>query len=672
MHTVAVMYRKCVDVVVALAIAAVGVFAITAPPSHGQPGDEIAATDTAPPGGTSSISLRELGIVSPLAFYGETSSQRLTLPVPPGLTPIALNTTVELPINFQSGLLTVMQGDRILGRVDLPPANLVPVEIPLGGAAVIDGSVTVSVHTYLLPLDRQCFRAESPLRLIDGSVSFAGVEQPPATVAAFLPPVLRQLTIFLPQSPSPAESEAAIQLASSATVNYGGHAPQIVVVPLPNAQAIPPGPPQPLERQVVIKEGPNDGLSVQGAPEAPWLLISGPLGQASKPDIDLLFDDLSPLALSPKAVVDSLDPTEQFPSDTTTLRDLGQPSLSATALEPQVSIGLDQTRFGRSIHDVRLQLEGSYTPMPPDIGGQITVSIGEEIIDHWPADNTGNIDRSVTVPDRLLDRYTLIRVALNEAGNAGRCGDFYTFDPGDRVPTLTIDGDSQVQSSPAKPPVPAGFQSLPQALMPQLTVGIKPRSLPDTIRAVNVVVGLQKRTSNTPIDVVVKSVQEAIDSSNPALVIAAEGWNNSNIVLPVAASDTGPITFNANESGGDPTVVTLDPALRFASLQTVFDNGRTMLIATSNGPAAQLDELFGWLNGEPQRWQNLRGIAVVSVAGHDPVTINPPSYSSASVAASESDSDARPGWLWWLGAGSVAALVIAAAALIVARRRRAR
>lgn len=672
MHTVAVAYRKCVGIVIALVIAAGGV-AAAAQPSQAQPADEDSAIDPsapAPPTVSLTVPLRELGIASPLAFYGETSAQPISVPVPRGLAPTTLNATVELPVNMQSGLLTVMQGERILGRVNLAPTDQVPMEIPLVGAEVLGDSMNVTMHTYLIPLDRACFRAESPLRLANGTISYSGVEQSPSTVAQFLPPVLRQLTIFLPESPSAAESEAAMQLASSTTAHYGSQTPQIAVVPLAKGQAVPPTPPQPLERQVVIKEGPNDGLALQGDPAAPWLLVSGPLGQAGDADIALLFSDLAQLALSDKASVDSLVPDQHFLGDTAALRDLNQTSLTATALEPQVSIGLDQTLFGRSIHNVRVQLKGSYSPLPSGAGGQIVVTVGDETIDHWPADGTGDIDRLVTVPDRLLQRYTTIGVSLNDGGNAGRCGDFYTFAPGDWVPTLTIDGDSTVQSTPAKPPVPSGFQSLPQALMPQVAVGIKPRSFPDTVRAVNILVGLQKGTSSTPIDVAVKSVQEAIDSPNPAILIAADGWDNSDIVLPVSAAATGPITFNAVDPGGKPTMLTLDPALRFASLQTVFNNDRSLVIATSNGPAAQLDELFGWLNSEPRRWQNLRGIAVVAVAGFDPVTIDPSATTATadSVAVAGSDTGTRPLW-WWIGGGLLAVAIAAVAVLVIRRRR---
>lgn len=329
------------------------------------------------------------------------------------------------------------------------------------------------------------------------------------------------------------------------------------------------------------------------------MLVSGPLNRTDESDTALLFGDLSDMALASKVAVESPKPKPQLPSDSATLRELGQSVVKATSLQPRISIGLDQTRFGRSVHSVRVHLQGSYTPTPSNIAGQIAVTVGRETIDHWPTDGHGTIDRWVDVPDRLLQRYTSLDLVLDVASNVGHCGDFYTAGPGNQLLTLNINGDSVIQSSPAAPPVPDGFQSMPQSLLPRLQVGIAEHSFVDTVRALDLLVGLQ-RISAIPIDTTVTTVKQAIDSSNPALLISADGWNQSDVTLPVAAGPSGPITVNAVNSGDKPTKLTLDPVLRFASLQTVFHHGRSLLIATSNGAAGQLDELIRWLKRHRQ------------------------------------------------------------------------
>ena len=612
--------------------------------------------------------MTDVGSSANLEFWGVTSSQQLSLPVLHGLNPTALNATVELPINLRSGLLTVSQGERTLARLNLPNTDQTPIVIPLGGAEVIDNWLTVTMRAYLVPNEGFCLYPESPLRLTNGTVNYTGTELPPTTVSHFLPPVLRKLTIYLPQSPSTAESDTAIQLATSAAAHYGKQAPDIVVIPLQEGQSAPPAPPQSLERQVVVKEGPDSGLSLQGPSGVPWLLISGPLNRTDESDTAVLFSDLSDLALSSKASMESPKPKVQLPGDTATLRELGQPVANSISLQPRLSIGVDQTRFGRSVHSVRMHLRGSYTPTPNNIGGQIAVTVGAETIDHWPTDGQGNIDRWVDVPDRLLQRYTSVDLVLDVASNIGHCGDFYTVGPGNQLLTLNISGDSVIQSSPAAPPVPDGFQSVPQTLMPRVQVGIAEHSFIDTARALDLMIGLQ-RISSIPIDTTVTSLKQAIDSSNPALLISADGWNQSDVTLPVAAGPSGPITVSAVGPGDKPARLTLDPVLRFASLQTVFNRGRSLLIATSNGAPGQLDELIRWLKSDNNKhWQLLKGVAVVSVPGQDPVTVDhPPLAPGASAAGSGSHSDLD--WLWWFGAGWVAVAIVGAGVILWRVRR---
>ncbi|OBB97732.1 hypothetical protein [Mycobacterium sp. 852002-30065_SCH5024008] len=659
MHTVSVMYPR--RLAKAVAVAAVsGLLVMSAPASWGAPGDPATATDSP------TLSLTDIGSAPTLEFWGVTSTQQLTVPVLHGLTPTALNATVELPINLRSGMLTVAQGERTLARLNLPSADQTPIVIPLAGAEVNDNWLTVTLRSYVVPLDGYCLYPESPLRLANGTITYTGVELPPTTVAHFLPPVLRKLSIFLPQSPSPNESDTAIQLAASAAARYGRQNPDIAVIPLAEGQAAPPTPPQPLERQIVVKEGPDNGLSLQGASGVPWLLMSGPLGQSDESNTAVLFNDVSQLALSSRAAVEELKPSLQQPGNAVTLRELGQPVLNSTSLQPRVSIGVDQTRFARSVHDVRVHLLGSYTPTPGNVAGQIAVTIGPETIDHWPTDGHGTIDRWVDVPDRLLQRYTSLDLVLDVAANTGHCGDFYNVGPGNQLLTVNINGDSTIQSSPAAPPVPDGFQSVPQSLMPRMQVGIEAHSLIDTVRAISIVVGLQ-RISSVPLYTTVTSAQQAIDSSDPAIVIAADGWNHSNVALPVSAGPSGPITVNAVESNGKPAKLTLDPDLRFASLQTVFNKGRSLLVATSNGAPAQLDELLRWLSGDNKRWQRLKGVAVVSApGGRDPVAVE---HSPGAGPAAGSQSHSDLGWLWWFGAGWIAVAIVGAGVIVWRTRR---
>jgi hypothetical protein len=165
------------------------------------------SADARPPAGATVFSLTDMGTVAPLTFYGDQGTAELTFPVPRGLVPLTLNATIELPINVRSGALSVMQQERTIARVPLPTTDQAPIVIPLAGAAIADNSVTVTLRTYLVPVEGNCVDPTNPVRLTNAAVSFGGDEQPPATVAEFLPPILRKLTIAVPPNPERAEAD---------------------------------------------------------------------------------------------------------------------------------------------------------------------------------------------------------------------------------------------------------------------------------------------------------------------------------------------------------------------------------------------------------------------------------------------------------------------------------
>ena len=139
---------------------------------------------------------------------------------------------------------------------------------------------------------------------------------------------------------------------------------------------------------------------------------------------------------------------------------------------------------------------------------------------------------------------------------------------------------------------------------------------------------------------------------------------------PFTANQDG-ITVEGRDTAGEPITLTLNPAMPFGSLQTVFDGQRSMLIATSNGAPAQLDELLRWLSAKKERWFALDGREVISFPGSEPVAfpILPPTSRH-----NQKPSNARHGykWVWWVAAGSVAAAAVGALVILLrARRRRA-
>ncbi|TQK30683.1 hypothetical protein [Arthrobacter sp. SLBN-53] len=606
-----------------------------------------------------SLSLRVLGGDPTITLYGAEGMQTVSIPVQAGLLPTELNVTARLPVNALGGTIEVVQDDRVVSRVPLP-ADDGRFAIPLIGARVVDSAVTVQLHSFLtLPEGNCVFEADNPLRLGDAEVRYAGQEVAPVAVADFLPPILRKLTIFVPREPSSAESDAALKLATATVARYGTQRIEVELVENDGA-AVPA--PQPLERQIIVREGGEARLALTGTNAVRALSVSGSAGDLAN-QTRLLSSDLARLAVQSAAVVGPLSAAPVLPSDHTTIRGLGQPGVNATALvNPKVTIPLDQTRLGRAVQDVRVHLQGSYTPLPSGLAGQVVVSVRGEVLDRWPTESAGAIDRWVSVPNRLLERYTNLDVEVNAAGNTGRCGEFQPI-------TLTIDGESAVESAPADPPTPLGFQSLPQALMPRIEIGIGDGSsveFADLRRAVSILTGLQ-RLSGLPFDTAVVSTDAAIASANPAVVVSADGWDAANVTLPVAVSSDGVITVENVDGTGKSTTLALDPQVGFGSLQALYSGGRTLLVATSSDAPGELDRLLQWLDTDVMRWSGVRGNALIAVPGRDVIQLTTPESAQPDAAAS-----ADHGSRYLLAGAAATAVVVIGAALLLLRARRSR
>lgn len=564
--------------------------------------------DSAIISGTTKLPLGALGSPAPMEFYGDGGSYTLTLPVPSGMQPRTLEAKVEVPAFVSAGDISVRQDDRLIGEVALPPDRRLVV--PLSGVRVADGSFAVTLRASLLPVPGYCLDPTSPLRLVDAEIAFDGVAAAPGTVADFLPPVLRKLTITVPPRPSLAEADAAVRLSAAVTARYGAQNP-VVAVAAGGASAVGPDTAAALERTIDIAEGPVAGLGLQAGPAGPVLRVSGSPAELTN-QTRLLFSGIGRIAHSARAVAGPLGAAPVLAGDSSTLRDLGQPGISAVALAPQVSISIDQTRLGRAVRGIRVGLLGAHTPLPDGMSGHLVAEVAGEAVDRWAAADDGRLARAITVPDRLLSRTSNLVLRLDTAGPVGRCGEFQPI-------TLTVDGNSTIDTDVATPPTAAGLQSLPQILMPRFLVGLGADLFADTARAVNMVVALQ-RISVRPLDPVVVPLDEAISSAQPAVLIAADGWQHPEIALPVSTGgDT--VVVPSLDPAGQSAEVTLTPGLALATVQTVIDGPRTLLVATTNGNPRDLDDLLGWLAADPQRWSRLDGVAVIATPGRAPITM---------------------------------------------------
>jgi hypothetical protein len=630
-----------------------------------------AAADPPPPGGggvleAPTLSYRDLTGNQTVPFYGASATAEMSFPVPPGLLPVAVNTMVDLPFNIRSGTLTVMQDDRVIAKLGLPVTDMAPVVIPLPGVQVVDDRVTLSMQLNAAAEEGYCLDPINAIEFVNSAVVFAGSEAPPTTIADFLPAILRKITIAVPASPSESESDAAVQLAADLVFKYVSQKPQVSLVSLPPGATAIDAPSQPGERQFLIRDGDQPGLSlVNGGGGVPQLLITGPKGLLTK-QAEFLTDPSIGLADSNKAVAEGLHQPPELPGDTATLADLGQTGISAVGGSPSATIILDQTRFGHPTEAYRVHVLGSYTPLPTSIGSRLTATVDGKIIDRWATEPSGVIDHWVDIPDNLVDRQTQLVINIDVAGDMGACDFFNPI-------ALSIGGDTLVMTRAALPPIPTGLRSVPQALMPHVTVGLAPKSFVDLTRAVQIVSGLQGM-SVTKLMTRVTAFDEALKGHDSAILISPNGWPDSSVTLPVSSKDR---MITVTDSQGQDSVVTLtlDPAARFGSLQAVYGKDRTLLIATSTNAPNQLDELLGWLDADPKRWSQVQGSALVAFPDQEPVTVLDRDVIAGPPAAPVWDEVKKAQYKYspaWLVAGGVVTIAIIGVAVIVLGARRER
>lgn len=643
----------------ALAAAVALVLSATPPAAAEPPADPTVDTQPAagstaqPEAGSAIVALTELGVSGIISFgrpNRDNAVSSVTFPVPTGMVPLALRANIELPINLRFGNVSAHQGDRTLSRIGLPAQDGAEVVIPLDGLQVSGNFVTVTLRMVTIPVEPYCWDSELPLRLANTAVVFGGAELPPRSVAEFLPPVLRRAVIALPAQPTLAEAGAAVRVATAVAVRNGQKI-DLQVVRLPEGATAVDLPPGPLEREIVVREGAEKGLSLQAGPGMPTLLVSG-AGDDLPAQAGLLSSDAMRFAGSVKA---SSGPMieDQILGTRTTLAEMGVSGLTGRS---SVVVDLNQTRFGQPLRDIRVHLIGSYTALPGTLGGEIVASIGGQVIDRWSVTPDGVIDRWVSIPDPMVQRQMSLQVGLRTMGDETDCYRVST--------TVRLDNHTEIRATSANPPVPQGFQSLPQDLMPLVQIGVGDDRFNDTLRAIQIMVGLQ-RVSALPLNTTVVAASDALASRGSAIVIAADGWTDNSVIPPFVVNG-GDITVSGADPKGQSVTLSLAPETKFGSLQTVFEGPRALMIATSNGAPGQLDQLLNWLGAERGRWSDLNGRAIIAMPDAEPVTIpNPPvAMSSPSVRSQQGQSHMS----WWV-LGSAAALAGLLVVGLIKRRR---
>ncbi|MEU1981503.1 hypothetical protein [Nocardia sp. NPDC019395] len=571
-------------------------------------------------GAATEFSARDLGLGDPITMRDDDEVD-LTIPVPAGTTPTELTMAVDLPADLERATIDIESGNRFIAHADLPagPATRVPVTLPLDEVAVDEQAATITLHTNLYPAEGRCpddwFDHGAVLR--DMRVGYSGTPEIPAVLADFLPPILQELRVYVPDTPSDLESTAALSLSTAVVARYGSQPVRVSLRRIsPDGSVTEPD--SPFSRSVAIRAAGEAATTLSPAAGPPALYVTGD-GEALLDQIRLITSQVSEFAVGSRAVAGSLDQAPILAPDTTTLGQLGVGTLDASShAEVSVRFALDQSRLGRPSGHIRIKLQGHYTPLPPSQAGQITVTAGDRELATWAAESSGQIDRWIDIPDDVLQRSTPVQVTLRTTGDTGRCGT-------DQPLTLTILPGSEVTSETAPGGPPRGFQALPQSLLPAVDVAATSGGFDDLSRAVGLTTGLQSLTS-TRLDPRWTPLPEAVSGTRPAIIIMADGQTPDGVTPPLGKTDD--TRLQLTEDDGTTTQLQLSPDLRFASLQSYYDGNHQLLVATSNAGPGELDRTLNWLADRPDGWYSLSGDVLFTAAGRAPTDYSLPTTPS--------------------------------------------
>ncbi|MFZ2510410.1 MAG: hypothetical protein WAW85_04890 [Gordonia sp. (in: high G+C Gram-positive bacteria)] len=601
------------------------------------------------------LNLAQVGATRTLTLPGQNTDLPLVLAVPAGTTPVSIIGDASLPAYVTGGDIDVLQGDRLISRTAIEGRGRAPITLPLNGIQVDDttASVELTLRTHLRT-DGYCnFDPLDGLRLTSAEATFTGTPTAPRSVSDFLPAALTKVTFYIPSDPSSAEGAAAVRLGTSIVAHYGSAAPaQIETRALArDATMAPPPAADPLERQVVIAGNLPGGLTL--APGGRYLTLGG---DQLENEAEFLSSNIAPLAMASKAIPGNPLPAPQLAREVADLADLGVgDQYVSTVGWPSVSFGIDQTRIGRPVHDVRVQLIGTYTPPPSGSGGRVVVRSGDTVLDSWPAEGSGTFDRWVQIPDDVLHRFTAVTLTVERGDTRMNCGDAYRS-------SLSLSSAGLIESSAVSSAVPPGFDSLPQALMPRTQLAWTQGDVADVSRAMMLMTGLQ-RLSVAPLGVDLVAMAD-VDRLRPAVLIAANGTGLPELTLPVTSQDASAIDVAGVD--GQPAVIN-EPTTPFGSLQvaSAVSGSATTLVATSTGAPELLDSALRWLSADPERWNALRGSAMLMSKDLPPVFFVSP-------AVPEPAHTLSTGGRIGIGIGIVAAIGALGLGVWAALRRRAR
>ena len=439
--------------------------------------------------------LAELGYRDGFTLNGAMDAALLTIPVNRGRTAEMLRLLIEPTPRMPDATVVLRQGDRVLAQRLLSDTTRMIV-LPLREAIVANGQavVTLAVH---VPGRDAC---EAPLfyRTVISpttAVEYSGAPLIVGGMSDFFPPLLDQVTFYLPEQPSLDASQAALDAAAFVARRYRGTTTRFRIAALPPADSAI-AEPSWNERAIVwASDGPTRILRQVGS-------RGTVLALASRRDARQLFT----LVSGPGMV-----PTSGFAATTVRLDEATTGLLSFESLgfgSRTITGGaMASAGYRFSLADVgrdevprAFRLLARHTAIPDEGIAEVAVLLNGSIIWSRPVEGT-EIDATVALPERLIARDNHLEVRFTLRLGEGECR------LGAPLFTATIDGGSSLVIG-GRNPLPPSFDRFPSTLLPTFSVLLEPRDRYRVELAATTIHAMQETTSSPLAPFVVRDANE--------------------------------------------------------------------------------------------------------------------------------------------------------------------
>lgn len=535
--------------------------------------------------------VRQLSQQGSYSTEADQTAQQISIPVPRGMTPTRVSgrlTFQNTGVRDTTGKVEFFADGVLVKTVEKTlTMNSTTVSFPVSRSALKSGDLTFQMQYLSEGVSdpgEVCTDPHLGTMAFDRvHVRLVGQERPPATLATFFSPSVRDVSVVVPTHPEDALRAAGLAAVASVAHIYTDQAQVSLTTASDQQDAVPVDGVGGRRIRIVPGTGPGrTRIAVEDG--VPTLTVTG--DPARLPGAAAALGSTY-LPLADAARTTRLEQTTTpGQAETLTLAQLGQSSPSVQGLGvSQFIVGVKLSDFGRSVRSIDLHLVGQHAAIPPSVSAVLLYYWNGQLIGSQNLSNAGTaIDERLTVPATKLtqgNELTVKMVAI-PAGSGSSTRPASTAVPFDCTGSLSVlpievdfDGKaSTVSATPGQPFAP-GFQRFPQSLDNVLTVAFGAANASDaSLTDAGSLVDALQRLNTAELAVHVIPAAAFLDTSAPGLVVDATPAQASRLRAPLLMSSFRSIDAQNVRFGAGVT----SP---FAALEAFQSGGRDVLMLSS-------------------------------------------------------------------------------------------